>query len=100
MWCSQILRTLAKHPGFAVPADSFWRGRYNRSPGVLGQSITIAGAPYSVIGIAPRGFGLDRFLHEDFYVPVEAYAANLSVNRNRAADRNPLHDRSKRFLAV
>jgi len=82
------------HEGLVVLADSFWRSHYNANRSVIGQGITIAGAPYTVIGVAPRGFGLDRFLHEDFYVPVEAYAANL------ATGENPLHDRGRRFLSV
>jgi predicted permease len=78
-----------------VLADAFWRGRWGGDRGILGRSITLAGTPFTVIGIAPPGFGLDRFLHEDFYVPIGVYAAGLLPSTGR-----PLEDRSRRFLSV
>ena len=52
------------HENVAVLADSFWRSHFNASRGVIGQRITIAGEPYTAIGVAPRGFGAFRYSRE------------------------------------
>lgn len=55
----------------------------------IGQRLRVGLKLYTVIGIAPEGFGLDRFLHEDFYIPIRSYG-----------DGKILEDRSRRFLTV
>lgn len=79
----------------AVLADSFWRGRYAGDRGIVGATVQLGGTPFTVIGIAPAGFGLDRFLHEDFYVPIEVYAAGLLPSTGQ-----PLEERGRRYLSV
>src|SRR5262249_47246313 len=39
-------------PGTAVLSQGFWRRRFASDPAVLGRSLTIAGRPYTVIGVA------------------------------------------------
>ena len=56
------------------------------------DTVRVGNGAFVVIGVAPKGFGLDRFLHEDFYLPIESYGATLG--------NNPLEDRGKRFLTV
>ena len=77
-----------------VLSHSLWRTQFHGDPAIVGQSIEIAKTLYAIVGIAPPEFGMDRFLHEDFYVPIEAYATGLP------GPRNPLPNRSRRFLAV
>ncbi|HTB13746.1 MAG TPA: ABC transporter permease [Bryobacteraceae bacterium] len=55
----------------------------------LGQTLRIAGKLYSVVGIAPENFGLDRFLHADLYILIHSYG-----------DGRILTDRARRFLTV
>lgn len=55
----------------------------------LGRSLRVAGKLYTVIGVAPENFGLDRFLHADLYIPIRSYG-----------DGKILEDRSRRFLTV
>jgi predicted permease len=55
----------------------------------LGQTLRIAGKLYTVIGVAPENFGLDRFLHADLYIPIHSYG-----------DGRILTDRARRFLTV
>ena len=55
------------------------------TPRNIGRTLRIGPKLYTVIGIAPAGFGLDRFLHEDLYIPMDA---------------STLRDRSRRFLTV
>jgi predicted permease len=55
----------------------------------IGKTLRVGAALYTVIGVAPENFGLDRFLHEDFYIPIRSYG-----------DGKILEDRSRRFLTV
>lgn len=103
----RVIEPADAHDAVVMLADSFWRSHYSRAEsgsGVIGQTISIAGAPYTVIGVAPRGFGLDRFLREDFYVPMDAYAerlvADAGVLPEANGPRGPLNDRGRRFLSV
>jgi predicted permease len=40
-----------------VLADAFWRSRYGADPSIIGRTIAVSGNRYTVIGVAPRGFG-------------------------------------------
>lgn len=43
-----------------VLSEEFWERGFGMDPGVLGRSLEIDGDPYTVIGVAPRGFtGVD-----------------------------------------
>lgn len=42
----------ADAPRVVVIAEPLWRARFSASPEVLGQSITLNGAPYTIIGVA------------------------------------------------
>ena len=39
-----------------VISDAFWRNRFNRDPGVLGQTFRIEGVVSTVVGVMPAGF--------------------------------------------
>jgi len=44
----------------AVLGYELWRTEFGADPGVLGTTVRLAGNPYTVIGVAPKGFtGLD-----------------------------------------
>ena len=47
-------------PGTALLSDGMWTRRYGRNPLILGQSVTINGQPYQVVGILPPSFLLPR----------------------------------------
>ncbi|MGH8597341.1 MAG: ABC transporter permease, partial [Gammaproteobacteria bacterium] len=40
----------------AVLSQSLWRQRFGSDPNVLGQTIQLSGAPYTIIGVLPAGF--------------------------------------------
>jgi putative ABC transport system permease protein len=44
-----------KHP-VAVLSYAFWRGRFQADPTVIGRTITLNRRPFTVVGVAPRGF--------------------------------------------
>jgi predicted permease len=55
----------------AVLSDAFWSRRFGRSPSILGQSISLNGAPVTIVGIAPPRFaGLDTATPIDIFLPV------------------------------
>ena len=41
----------------AVLSDGFWRRRFGADPDVSGRTVVINGTPFTVIGVAPPGFG-------------------------------------------
>ena len=55
----------------------------------IGRTLRVGAKLYTIIGVAPEDFGLDRFLHEDLYIPIRSYG-----------DGKILEDRSRRFLTV
>ena len=63
-------RTPGGHP-LAVLGYDYWRRRFLGRADVLGQSVLINGHPFTVIGVAARGFyGLELSVSSDVYVPV------------------------------
>ena len=43
-------------PAVVVVSDRFWRRHLSADPRALGQSITLGGTPFTVIGVMPPGF--------------------------------------------
>lgn len=53
----------------AVISYDFWQTHFSGSPGALGQSVTVEGVAFTVVGVAPAGFrGVSG--HVDFWVPM------------------------------
>jgi len=54
-----------------VLSHGYWERALGADPAVVGSSVRINGRPYSVVGIAPKGFnGMMRGLVPDFWVPM------------------------------
>jgi len=88
-------RPVESRDAVVVLARSYWESRFAADPRIIGSTLRLSGRPFTIIGVAPRGFGLDRFTHEDFYVPAGVYAAGLLP-----AAGHPLTDRARRYLNV
>ena len=43
-----------------VLSDALWRDRFHADPSIINRVIHLNGAPYTVIGVMPRGFGFPR----------------------------------------
>jgi putative ABC transport system permease protein len=78
-----------------VLSDAFWRSEYGAERRIIGRAIRLGGVPFTVLGIARKNFGLDRFVHESFYVPMGVYESGIL-----ASNGHPLEDRGRRFLMV
>lgn len=56
-----------------VISEGFWQSWFNRAPDVLGRQVTIANAPFTVVGVMPRSFvGADPTQPSEIYVPIWA----------------------------
>jgi predicted permease len=66
-------------PGAApivVLSDECWRSRLLSDPRAVGETVSINGAPYTVVGVAPPGFfGTEIFYRPEFWVPMMMQAA-------------------------
>ena len=51
-----------------VLSDGAWRKRFGADPGIVGRSITLSSAPYTVIGVLPRGFTFARLGDPEYFV--------------------------------
>ena len=60
-----------------VIADSYWRSAYGADPSVIGRSMKINAATYSIIGVMPRGFTGDTPEKVDAWAPLFAGAHEL-----------------------
>jgi predicted permease len=61
-------------PRVALLSEAFWRSRFGGDPGALGRAVTVAGEPYTVVGVLPPGFrGLSG--EADLLLPVMTQSA-------------------------
>ena len=62
----------SNHSQTAVLSYGYWTRRFGRNPSVLGATLFIKGVPFSIVGIADRGFvGLDRGSSTDVWIPFQ-----------------------------
>lgn len=55
-----------------VVGHSFWMRELAGNKDLVGQTIRMNGAPFTLVGVAPEGFhGLDPLSREDFWIPSE-----------------------------
>jgi len=49
----------------------YWKERFNGDPSVIGRPVTVDGHPFSVVGVAPKGFyGVQSFISMAAYLPL------------------------------
>ncbi|HEV8357356.1 MAG TPA: ADOP family duplicated permease [Gemmatimonadales bacterium] len=53
-----------------VVSDGFWRRRLGSDPAVLGKPLTLNSRVYTIVGVAPRGFGGTELRAAEFWAPV------------------------------
>ncbi|HEY2908428.1 MAG TPA: ABC transporter permease [Vicinamibacterales bacterium] len=58
-------------PRAAVLSDLFWRKRFDANPRVIGQSLTLGGASYTIVGIMPPSFRYPKATTE-VWLPTQA----------------------------
>ena len=59
-----------------VISEHFWRTQMLADPNVIGRTVKINGAPFTVIGVAPASFrGTEVIVAADYWVPISMEAA-------------------------
>jgi predicted permease len=70
-------------PLVAVLSHAYWQRAFDGDRAAIGRSITIAGHPATIVGVAARGFrGLDLSVSPDVYVPFHSIEAIAPSNFN------------------
>src|SRR5262249_25438321 len=82
----------------AVVSYAYWQ-KHNLDPAVLGSKILINGQPFTIVGIAPRGFtGTMQVFSIEVWTPLSAY--DLLANDFASNQRKPLGDRNGQHLLI
>ena len=60
-----------EHLPVIILGQRLWQHRFASDPAIIGKSVALSGKPYTVVGVARRGFhGLDLILDPQFWVPI------------------------------
>ncbi|MFN8583657.1 MAG: ABC transporter permease, partial [Gemmatimonadaceae bacterium] len=82
------------HP-VAVISHALWAGRFASDPNVVGRSITVNGAPYTIVGVAPAAFhGPIPIVTPAMWVPL------MQIDQIRPESRGALAFRGNNFMNV
>ena len=55
----------------AVLGAGLWHRRFHDDPAIVGETVTLSGRIFTVVGVAPAGFhGIDQILQAEFWVPL------------------------------
>jgi len=75
------------HAPVAVLSDAWWNHRFDGSRSVLGQTVYVKGVAFTVVGVAPPGFGGADPGHPnmDFWIPLQN-SPELNAWGNPASD--------------
>ena len=58
-------------PAVAVISYGYWKRRFGLEPSVIGQSVTLKGIPFTIVGVAPEQFrGIELGDSVDIWVPL------------------------------
>jgi predicted permease len=72
-------RTFGGHP-VTVISHELWERRFDSDPNIVGQSILLNSQPFTVVGIAPRGFQGTTVLRSDVWVPISMTGVAIPLN--------------------
>jgi len=73
-------RTPGGHPVLVI-SDDCWRTRFAADPAIVGRTIKVNGASFTILGVAPPGFhGTERLLRPEVWIPIMMVAHIESGN--------------------
>ncbi|MBE7158825.1 MAG: ABC transporter permease, partial [Rhodospirillales bacterium] len=56
---------------YVVLSDGLWRGEFQADPNVVGTTVQLNKAPFTVLGVAPARFhGTEQFVWPDYWIPM------------------------------
>ena len=79
--------TLAEEQPGAAPvaliSEGLWRRKFNAAPNILGQTVTLDGKTFSIIGVIPARLHLrvPGFRDQDVYAPIGQWGNTILLNR-------------------
>ncbi|HEY0701982.1 MAG TPA: ABC transporter permease [Candidatus Acidoferrales bacterium] len=54
-----------------VLSDKYWKSRFGADPNVVGRSVSLNGHPFTIIGVAPKGFaGVNAVISAQGFLPL------------------------------
>lgn len=60
------------HAAVVVISDRFWETHYARDPGVIGKTLFLKTHPFTIVGVAAKGFeGTEGRLPLDYWIPLQ-----------------------------
>jgi predicted permease len=74
-------------------SENYWQRRFGREPAVLGKSIRLNGAAFTIIGVTPRDFVGTSVATPDFWLPI-------TLDRLIHPADNVLHDRENQRCRI
>src|SRR6201993_779903 len=88
-----------EHQPVIVLGHRLWHRHFASDPNIIGKPVTLSGHPYTVVGVAPRGYrGLDIILDPEFWVPLGNVAQLAPLGNIGKVDTDI--DRGNHWLAV
>src|SRR5690606_14046420 len=89
----------------AVLSHAFWRSRFGGDPAVLGRTFRMNGVPYTVVGVAPEGFGgMVPAVSAQMWIPLSMVEEIEPLGSNRSylasAGETRLERRGQHFLWI
>ncbi len=87
----------------AILSHPFWQSRFAADPNVIGQSIRLNGIPYTVVGVAPEGFGgMFPAVSSQMWIPITMVEEVEPLGNQRGSGGGPganrLERRGQHFL--
>jgi predicted permease len=62
----------ARNAAAMVISYNYWTRRFTRDPGVLGKTVWVKGVPFTIVGVAAKGFeGTEPGRSTDFWIPLQ-----------------------------
>ncbi len=59
------------HDPVIVLRYDFWQSKFNLDPKVIGRPVTVDGQPFTIVGVAPKGFnGVQSFITPEAFLPL------------------------------
>ncbi len=90
--------TPGRNTPVAVVSYSYWR-KHNLDPSVLGSQFLVNGRPYTIVGIAPKGFvGTMQILSPEVWLPMSVH--DQVANDFESANKRSLDDRNGTQLRI
>jgi predicted permease len=83
-----------------VLSHRFWTRRFNQNPAILGQTVSLNGSPFTVVGVAAPGFEGTSLIATDVWVPLATTASVGSFLEQRGLGWALVRARLKRGISV